>query len=369
MLKRIISGTCLVLLCLAGGLFFLQKSKSVSNNHLKLTTEYGDFDITEPVLIDLINDKFVQRLKNIRQYGVNYYTVKNPDYNRYDHSVGVFLLLRKYGASLNEQIAGLLHDVSHTVFSHVGDWMFKTSHLGNDSYQDTIHEEFINKTTIPALLKKHNISVSDILHKSEAFVLLEQQYPDICADRLEFNLKGGFIEDLLTQNDIDLILNNLIFENGKWIFIDISSAKKFAKVPLVLMQKSWSSKEEFVINEWIAQAMQRAVEIKELTLDEISFSIDDLVWNKLLASKDKTIQTLMNKSIHYKDYIKCVKQDDYDFLAKNKFRGIDPLIKTENGLVRLTELDKGFKTEFNEVKQCMESGWRLKFAGVESFAC
>ena len=31
------------------------------------------------------------------------------------------MLLAKKGASLTEQIAGLIHDVSHTVFSHVID--------------------------------------------------------------------------------------------------------------------------------------------------------------------------------------------------------------------------------------------------------
>ena len=43
---------------------------------------------------------------------------------RYEHSVGVMLLARRVGGGLREQVAALLHDVSHTAFSHVIDHVF-----------------------------------------------------------------------------------------------------------------------------------------------------------------------------------------------------------------------------------------------------
>ena len=43
----------------------------------------------------------------------------NPDLiHEYKEYICADTILRKNGASLEEQIAGLLHDVSHTVFSH-----------------------------------------------------------------------------------------------------------------------------------------------------------------------------------------------------------------------------------------------------------
>ena len=90
-----------------------------------INTIYGKFVITEPILIDLLASKAMQRLKKVHQFGISHYVQKGSDYTRYDHSVGVFALLRRYNQSLPEQISGLLHDVSHTIFSHVADYLFQ----------------------------------------------------------------------------------------------------------------------------------------------------------------------------------------------------------------------------------------------------
>src|SRR3990167_3900982 len=84
---------------------------------------YGNFQINEPVILELLKSKLVLRLKGISQFGVpdKYHYIKG--FSRYEHSVGVMILLRILGASLEEQVAGLLHDVSHTAFSHIVDWV------------------------------------------------------------------------------------------------------------------------------------------------------------------------------------------------------------------------------------------------------
>lgn len=62
------------------------------------------------------------------------------------------LLLRKLGASLNEQIAGLLHDASHTAFSHTADWVL--GHKETEDYQDIHHERILRRFGIPAISSK-----------------------------------------------------------------------------------------------------------------------------------------------------------------------------------------------------------------------
>jgi len=112
---------------------------------------YGEFTVNDKALVELLRNPLLLRLKNISQFGVpnEYYHHKN--FNRYEHSVGVMLLLRKLGANLEEQIAGLLHDVSTLAFSHITDWVFADGGTKGsaENYHDTINHDFIYKSDIP----------------------------------------------------------------------------------------------------------------------------------------------------------------------------------------------------------------------------
>ena len=84
---------------------------------------YGNKTVNDPVLIELINSRSVQRLKGLNQYKIpdTYYRRDKQNYSWYEHSVGVMLLLKKLDADVEQQIAGLLHGVSHYTFSHLAD--------------------------------------------------------------------------------------------------------------------------------------------------------------------------------------------------------------------------------------------------------
>src|SRR5947209_1068316 len=125
---------------------------------------YGSINIAEPVLGELINSPSVQRLKKIGQFGVpdRYYHFKS--FSRYEHSLGVMILLRLLKANLEEQIAGLLHDVSHASFSHVYDWVLEdqTSLSHHESHQDIRHSLFLKKSELPSILDKYGYKVEQI---------------------------------------------------------------------------------------------------------------------------------------------------------------------------------------------------------------
>ena len=85
---------------------------------------YGDVEITEPVFIALLQSPVLERLKKVTQGGPTDIAFPDTAFTRYDHSVGVAVLLRLFNAPLQEQLAGLVHDVSHTAFSHLGDLIY-----------------------------------------------------------------------------------------------------------------------------------------------------------------------------------------------------------------------------------------------------
>lgn len=158
---------------------------------LIISTDYGNFEVKEPVLRKLFELPALKRTQYVEQYGIDKYVAPEyPSYSRYKHCVGVWALLRLFGASLEEQIAGLLHDVSHTVFSHAGDRLFKHAST-TSSYQDTIHEWYLDMMGIRQILQEYGISMYAIVHNKNVNFMLEQPLPDVCADRLEYNLQGG----------------------------------------------------------------------------------------------------------------------------------------------------------------------------------
>ncbi len=60
---------------------------------MKLTDKiYGTFEIEEPVLIDLLESRAVQRLKGVLQHGITGLIGITFPTTRYEHSVGVMLL-------------------------------------------------------------------------------------------------------------------------------------------------------------------------------------------------------------------------------------------------------------------------------------
>lgn len=326
---------------------------------INLETIYGNFEINDPVIIELLSHPMMLRLKNIRQYGVNYYVIKPETYHRYEHSIGVYLLLKKYGASLKEQVAGLLHDVSHTVFSHVGEWIFDHKD-GLSSYQDDNHDSFLKATGFAEILEKHGFTLASINHKHNNFSLLEQDLPDLCLDRIEYNLQGGLRENLISKDDFDAILNSLKFKDDKWYFTDIENAKKFALISLYHTEKIWGSPLGLLTYKLTGQALKIALNKKYFSLDDIKFGEDDLIWQKLITIDDVQIKYLVNKLINHQNFYLPSSAEEADFFLHSKFRGVNPWVKINNKFQRLTEVDADYAEKYFALKKIYASPLGIK---------
>ncbi len=329
---------------------------------LSVHTAYGNFEVTEPVLIDLFTSSTMERLKGIRQYGTQDYVRTDyiSNYSRYEHSVGVWALLRHYGALLEEQIAGLLHDASHTVFSHVGDYLFG-NYQEKDSYQDDIHLKFLKDRGIDEILAPYGITLEAIDHKHAPCYLLEQNLPDMCADRIEYNIKAAVIIGAMQPEEIPILMNDLCFDHAlhRWYFKSASWARRFAEVPLFNTLHVWGGPEVYALNMLTAEVLRKSLDCKLLSIDEIHHSTDDLVWEKLYKSDDAVIQNIMKKIKHYKHSFTLTTPENCDHQVCTKFRGFNPWVKTITRFVRLTDIDPEFCAKYHEIKDQVARGWPL----------
>ena len=147
---------------------------------------YGKFEINEKVLTELIESPAIQRLKGINQFGMPQRFYPYPGFSRYEHSIGVMLVLRKLKANIEEQVSGLIHDVSHTAFSHLVDWVIGDRE--KEDHQDKNLQKIVSLSTIPEILQKHNLDSEKVI-EIKNYRLLERPTPYLCADRIDYALR------------------------------------------------------------------------------------------------------------------------------------------------------------------------------------
>ncbi|MDD5074128.1 MAG: HD domain-containing protein [Candidatus Shapirobacteria bacterium] len=297
---------------------------------------YGKYEVKEPVLLDILKNPSINRLKRISQYGIpdKYYHFEN--YSRYEHSVGAMLLLRKLGATLEEQVAGLLHDVSVLAFSHIADWVFGDGPNGTEGYHNRIHAKFVKSTDIPKILKKYGFRVERILNE-ENYSLLERNIPDLCADRVDYALRE--FKYWLNPKIVKECLNSLVNYNGEIVFTDKGHALDFANNYLELQTQHWGGYESMIRYHLFSEMVKLALEEK-IVAEKDFFEDEPFVLGKIEASKHKGIQEKL--SLLKKRDLSSVKRASGKKVFK-KFRFVNPKVLVDEKLQRLTELTPGFK--------------------------
>ncbi|MDN3588776.1 HD domain-containing protein [Pedobacter aquatilis] len=170
---------------------------------------YGKIDLPE-IFDNLLNTEALKRLAGVHQSGAIY--LVNPDicHSRLEHAIGVMMLIRKLGGSELEQIAGLLHDISHTAFSHVGDYVFDNT---DEDYHEKVFAEILYNSEIPDVLLKYGYNANQIIYGE--FNILEQPLPSLCADRLDYTLRDSFYAGLISRQRILTFLKSIELKDGK----------------------------------------------------------------------------------------------------------------------------------------------------------
>ncbi|KAI2465375.1 hypothetical protein F4781DRAFT_409722 [Annulohypoxylon bovei var. microspora] len=167
---------------------------------------YGDHAISDPVLNELLRSPSLSRLVGVRQHGISSLLKFTPPITRFEHSVGAFLLVRRVGGGLEEQVAALLHDVSHTAMSHVVD--FALSEPGEGSFHEVHKMRFVRTTRIPDILAKHGFGDLRPLDE-ELYPLVEMPAPRLCADRLDYGLRDAVGFGAISLEDARRVIDSL----------------------------------------------------------------------------------------------------------------------------------------------------------------
>lgn len=310
---------------------------------------YGDREIEEEVLKELIDSRPFQRLKNIHQAGPQPFFMDKYPMTRYEHSIGVMLLLRDHGASLEEQIAGLLHDVPHTAFSHMVDFVYDTD---EHDYHDRFLEKVVKDSEIPEILERHGLDVDYILDE-ENFGLLERDAPDLCADRIDYFLRdskryGGW--------KVDHFVEALTTSEGMFVLDDKETAIEYGKKYAEADEEWWANPKEVVLTEIFAEAVKETLKQDIITEDEL-FETDEEVMKKLRNADNKVIQEkleLLDNGFEIE-----LEAENPDIEVKTKARAVNPPVLVENEVRKASEFSEELKEKIEEHKEFVKSGYSV----------
>lgn len=331
-----------------------------------INTVFGNVEENNPLILQLIDSSALQRLKHIDQSGPQTYFHNGiPTFSRYDHSIGVYALLKRYNVSEQEQIAGLMHDVSHTVFSHVADILFQKGLQRKESYQDYIHNWFLQQMQVDKLLADYNLNIDDISPKNPKYLALEQPYPDMNADRIEYNLHTALVYNDLTEREISDILAALHYANNHWYFDSVGQAKKFAKLSMYYTRYFWGSPNNVAMYMVCTAVIAYAMDIQLISKDDFQFGIDKNIVTTLTCAKDPYIQKLLNIMRNIEKHYVAANKDNFDVHMPIKMRGIDPLVMHNNKLQRLSELDADFNKLLTETTEYTRQGVYINFINMQ----
>lgn len=298
----------------------------------------------------------MQRLRGIDTSGASRYILpERPSSTRFEHSLGVMYILRVLGASLEEQVAGLLHDAPHTAFSHTVDIVFPSQEY---NYHELFQHEVIMRSDIPAILARHGMDLRPAL-EPDTFPLLEQPLPDICADRLDYALRDlrrtGHVSTVESKN----FLSHLVVTPDGLLIDNRDDALWFSKLFSHANDTFWTGPEEAGAYWALAGAIKRAFEIGGFTEDDL-FSTDDAAMTKLRSLDDALVQTYLDLLKPGTRFVEAAPDGPF-FITHMKQRIIDPQVIEPGQPVsmRLSQLSPEYAWHLRDRQSARSTEYRL----------
>lgn len=173
------------------------------------------FKILSPDFPDFLNKylnlPLMQRLKGIGLLcGTDWTSLyKNRFYySRYDHSLGVALIVWHFTKDKKQTLAGLFHDLSTPLFSHVADFR-KGDALTQSATEEPNKEIIMQDSELCRLLAQDGLTPEQVCDY-HLYPVADNEIPQLSADRLEYMFPSGMaLEGSWTMEEIQKVYSDL----------------------------------------------------------------------------------------------------------------------------------------------------------------
>jgi hypothetical protein len=281
---------------------------------------YGFISVPDPLLFDLIEHPFFQRLRRIKQLGLTHLVYPGAMHSRFQHSMGALFLmgqavqaLSEKGISISEEektaanIAILLHDIGHGPYSHTleGVLIEGLSHEEATNYLlDLMNKEFNGKLSLA-------ISIFRNSYERGFFHQLVSSQLDM--DRLDYLRRDSFftgVSEGVTGTERLIKMLNVIDDQIVVEEKGIYSVEKFLVARRLMYWQVYLHKTVLVAEHLLIQIIQRAKELAKNGQDVFGSP----AFQFFLTKQPNTADFLKNPDVlnHF------VELDDFDILGAIK---------------------------------------------------
>ena len=263
-------------------------------------------------------------------------------YSRYEHSLGVALIVFYFTHDKKMTLAGLFHDIATPCFAHVIDFL-KGDHETQESTEEKTSSIISSSITIQKELEKLNLMTSDV-DDYHRYPIADNNSPKLSADRLEYTLHNFLNFHLCTYEEVEEMYRHLtVIKNEDNIdelaFIDERIAEKFALLTLKNSYVYVADEDRYGM-EYLARILKREIYLHRIEENDLYGIEEDLIskLNRNPESK-KEWESFTHLSSVTKE---STPSSPYSYKIPSKKRYIDPLVVKKG---RISSLSSSFKKE------------------------
>ena len=206
-------------------------------------------------------------------------------YRRYEHSLGVALIVYHFTGDIRQSVAALFHDIASPVFAHVVDFM-NHDYLKQESTEGETRRIIENSEEIKKLLIKYGLSVEDV-YDYHRYPIADNDTPRLSADRLEYSLENMSRAIKVSDDKIKAMYDDLTAgknEEGQdeLMFVTPEPAHVFTICTTI---NSWNyvSDEDRYSMELLARILRKGLDIGVLKSSDL-YTTETNVINKLKSN-------------------------------------------------------------------------------------
>ncbi|MXN90727.1 HD domain-containing protein [Flavobacterium sp. Sd200] len=289
-------------------------------NKLKILNDpiYGFISITNPLVYDLIQHPYFQRLRRISQMGLSYLVYPGAHHTRFHHALGCMHIMQKTiqvlkfkGVEISEEeenalcIAILLHDIGHGPFSHAMEHSI-VENISHENisilFMDSLNKTFDGRLSLAIQIFKGNY------HRKFMLQLISSQ---LDMDRMDYLKRDSFYSGVAEGNINSERLIQMFNVKDDMLVIEekgIYSVEKFLVARRLMYWQAYLHKTSVAAELVLTRILKRA---KELTHN-----------NKILPASEP-LQFFLKNKIEADDFNDEVLKtfsylDDFDIISAIK---------------------------------------------------